>query len=163
MGRFGPLLAFNRPKWSELASFRRVFCHSWRASRRKLDVFLTHTRRPHGSTLARNDSGKPGGRGFATPPEMRLNIAPAGAARQREPAMSRITSTQIIWECKNYPDLKAGDFHQLNYYLNKNIGNFAIVSFRGDEWERSHYFQHIRRISEIHSGGMLIMLTDADL
>ena len=77
--------------------------------------------------------------------------------------MSRITSTQIIWECKNYPDLKAGDFHQLNYYLNKNIGNFAIVSFRGDEWERSHYFQHIRRISEIHSGGMLIMLTDADL
>ena len=56
-------------------------------------------------------------------------------------------ATQIIWECKNYNDLKAADFHQLAYYMNKNIGTFIVISFRGDDWKKPHYFEHIRRMA----------------
>jgi hypothetical protein len=72
-------------------------------------------------------------------------------------------ATQIIWECKNYGDLQASDFHQLAYYMNANIGTFVIVSFRGQTWDKPAYFQHIRRIAAIHAGCMVIMLTDSDL
>ena len=74
------------------------------------------------------------------------------------------TATQIVWECKNYNDLQAGDFHQLAYYMNQNIGTFIVVSFRGEDWKKPHYFQHIRRVAtQIHPGCMVILLTDADL
>jgi hypothetical protein len=72
-------------------------------------------------------------------------------------------ATQIIWECKNYEPISSTDFQQLAYYMNKNLGSFIIISCRGDEWEKKHYFQHIRRISEIHAGGMVLILTDSDL
>lgn len=47
--------------------------------------------------------------------------------------------------------------------MNKNLGSFAIVSCRGNDWDKAGYYKHIRRISEMHSGGMLLVLTDADL
>ncbi len=72
-------------------------------------------------------------------------------------------ATQVIWECKNYEDLSASDFHQLSYYLNKDIGTFVIVSCRGDEWDKPHYYQHIRRISALHGGAMVVILCDSDL
>ena len=72
-------------------------------------------------------------------------------------------ATQIIWECKNYADLSAGDFQQLAYYLNKDLGTFVIVSCRGETWDRAHYYQHIRRISGMHDGAMVIILTDSDI
>jgi hypothetical protein len=72
-------------------------------------------------------------------------------------------ATQLIWECKNYENLSAGDFQQLAYYLNKDLGTFVIVSCRGDTWDRVHYYQHIRRISGMHDGAMVIILTDSDL
>jgi hypothetical protein len=72
-------------------------------------------------------------------------------------------ATQIVWECKNYEDLKADDFQQLAYYMNVNIGTFIVVSFRGQDADKPHYFQHIRRIAGIHPGCVVIILTDADL
>ena len=72
-------------------------------------------------------------------------------------------ATQVIWECKNYEELSASDFHQMAYYLDKNLGSLIIVSCRGDTWDRSHYYQHIRRISHMHEGAMVILLTDSDI
>jgi hypothetical protein len=72
-------------------------------------------------------------------------------------------ATQVIWECKNYEDLSASDFQQLAYYLNRDLGTLIIVSCRGNTWDRPHYYQHIRRISQIHCGAIVIILTDADL
>jgi len=40
-------------------------------------------------------------------------------------------ATQIIFECKNYKDLSADDFHQASYYMNDAIGRMAIVIHRG--------------------------------
>ena len=37
----------------------------------------------------------------------------------------RYDATQIIWECKNYTDLKADDFHQVAYYSSKAIGRLV--------------------------------------
>ncbi len=28
---------------------------------------------------------------------------------------------KISWECKNYGDLKAHDFHQISYYMNEKV------------------------------------------
>lgn len=57
----------------------------------------------------------------------------------------RYGATQVIWECKNYVDLKADDFQQVSYYLNDTIGKFAIIAFRGDM--QPSYLTHIKRIS----------------
>jgi hypothetical protein len=72
-------------------------------------------------------------------------------------------ATQVIWECKNYTDLSAGDFQQLAYYLNRDLGTLVIVSCRGASWDKTHYFQHIRRISTMHGGAMVLILTDLDV
>src|SRR6185369_4275745 len=50
-------------------------------------------------------------------------------------------STQIIFECKNYKELAADDFHQLLYYQSSEIGNFAVCVFRGDV--KPGYYEHI--------------------
>lgn len=41
-------------------------------------------------------------------------------------------ATQIIWECKNYCDLKSDDFQQISCYINERIGRFKIMTFRGE-------------------------------
>lgn len=70
-------------------------------------------------------------------------------------------ATQIVFECKNYEDLSASDFHQITYYLNDTIGRFGIMVFRGDEIKK-HYFDHLRRIANDHKA-VVIFLTDRDL
>jgi hypothetical protein len=70
-------------------------------------------------------------------------------------------ASQVLWECKNYGDLQASDFHQVAYYMNDVIGRLVVVCFRGDEIKR-HYYQHIKRISA-DKAGMVILLKDKDL
>jgi hypothetical protein len=72
----------------------------------------------------------------------------------------RYDATQIIWECKNYADLSADDFHQCSYYMTAEIGRFAVVCFRGEVKE--HYYGHIKRIAH-QTNGLLLPLTDKDL
>jgi hypothetical protein len=68
----------------------------------------------------------------------------------------RYNATQVIWECKNYSDLKASDFHQTAYYINDKIGKFLVLAFRGVE-RKKHYYQHVRRIADDHQGGCRIV------
>ena len=70
-------------------------------------------------------------------------------------------ATQIIFECKNYGDLEASDFHQVSYYMNDTIGRFAALVFRGGEIKR-HYYEHVRRIAD-EKRGMVLFLTDRDI
>jgi hypothetical protein len=69
-------------------------------------------------------------------------------------------ATQIIFECKNYGDLDASDFHQISYYMNDTIGRFGVFVFRGSEVKR-HYYEHVKRIAE--TKGMVMFLTERDL
>lgn len=55
-------------------------------------------------------------------------------------------ATQVVFECKNYSEISASDFHQIGYYLNDTIGRFGIVVFRGEDVKR-HYYDHLRRIA----------------
>jgi hypothetical protein len=70
-------------------------------------------------------------------------------------------ATQIIFECKNYSDLSAADFHQIGYYMNETIGLFGVVVFRGQEIKR-HYYDHLRRIATDRKA-IVLFLTDRDI
>jgi hypothetical protein len=39
----------------------------------------------------------------------------------------KYSATQVIWECKNYTDIKADDFNQALYYMNDQTGRFLIM------------------------------------
>ncbi len=71
-------------------------------------------------------------------------------------------STQVVWECKNYEDLSASDFHQINYYLNDTFGRFGILAFRGEEVKNS-YYRHISNIINRNKSGLVVLLTQKDL
>jgi hypothetical protein len=73
----------------------------------------------------------------------------------------RYHSTQVIWECKNYDDLGSDVFHQASYYMNKEIGQFIVICFRGEI--KKHYYEHIQRVSKEKDGGVILLLTDKDL
>jgi hypothetical protein len=78
-----------------------------------------------------------------------------------EVVRTKYGATQIIFECKNYSDIGATDFHQVSYYMNDTIGRFAVFVFRGIEIKRHHY-EHVKRIaSDKH--GMVVLLTDRDM
>jgi hypothetical protein len=68
-------------------------------------------------------------------------------------------AVQVIWECKNYDDLRADDFQQAAYYMSEAGGKFVAVAFRGREKKRV-YFEHIKRISAEHHG--MVLLVDSD-
>lgn len=70
-------------------------------------------------------------------------------------------ATQVIWECKNYEDLKADDFQQVAYYANEIIGKFIVIAYRGDAIGSS-YYNHIRRIAS-DKGAFVLPLTEKDL
>jgi hypothetical protein len=72
----------------------------------------------------------------------------------------RYGATQIIWECKNYAELQASDFHQCLYYMTQEIGRFAVLCFRGEVKE--HYYEHIKRVAT-QTQGVVLLLTDRDL
>jgi hypothetical protein len=73
----------------------------------------------------------------------------------------RYNATQVIWECKNYADLEASDFHQASYYINDKIGRFVVLVFRGAE-RKKHYFEHVRRIAD-KDNGIVLMITQKDM
>lgn len=70
-------------------------------------------------------------------------------------------ATQVIWECKNYGELRADDFHQAAYYMSEPIGRFVVVSYRGKE-KKKFYFEHIRRIAT-DKHGIVLLLDERDL
>jgi hypothetical protein len=71
-------------------------------------------------------------------------------------------ATQIVWECKNYADLSADDFHQVQYYMNKTSGRFGIIAFRGNKIKDS-YLKHIGNIANRNDSGIILPLTQNDL
>jgi hypothetical protein len=71
-------------------------------------------------------------------------------------------ATQVIWECKNYEDLSADDFHQACYYMGGAMGNFCILAFRGDP-KHKHYYDHITKIHQGNNKGLVLLLSDADI
>lgn len=73
---------------------------------------------------------------------------------------SRYGATQIVWECKNYEDLSADDFHQACYYMDDAGGRFVVLAFRGEM--KPSYYQHIERIHRDHKGPIL-PLSEKDL
>lgn len=72
----------------------------------------------------------------------------------------RYDATQVIWECKNYSELKSSDFHQVAYYGNSAIGRLVVVAFRG-EVQQSNY-AHVRRVAA-DNNGMVLLLGGRDL
>ncbi|MFC8517469.1 P-loop ATPase, Sll1717 family [Streptomyces sp. NPDC057257] len=72
----------------------------------------------------------------------------------------RYDAVQVIWECKNYSELSADDFHQLSYYMTDIGGRFVVLAFRGEV--KPSYFQHLRRIAT-HNRGFVLPLTERDL
>jgi hypothetical protein len=71
-------------------------------------------------------------------------------------------STQIVWECKNYSDLQASDFHQVEYYFSNTFGRFGIIVCRGSEAKDS-YMRHISNVANKNQAGQIIVLTQRDL
>lgn len=79
-----------------------------------------------------------------------------------EVVRTKYGATQIVWECKNYSELKADDFHQLGYYLNDTFGHFGIIVFRGDEIKQQ-YIRHISNLANRNKSGLVLLLTHKDL
>lgn len=73
---------------------------------------------------------------------------------------TRYDATQVTWECKNYTELTASDFHQTNYYMNDASGRFVVLVFRGEI--QPGYHHHASRIHR-DSRGLVLMLTEKDL
>ncbi|MFJ9880857.1 P-loop ATPase, Sll1717 family [[Kitasatospora] papulosa] len=77
-----------------------------------------------------------------------------------EAMRTRYGATQVIWECKNYTELHADDFHQLSYYMSDFGGGFIVVVFRGEM--KPSYYGHIKRIA-MHNKGFVLPLNEKDL
>ncbi|MFD4767044.1 P-loop ATPase, Sll1717 family [Streptomyces niveus] len=77
-----------------------------------------------------------------------------------EAMRTRYGATQVIWECKNYSELHADDFHQLSYYLNNFGGKLIVLVFRGEM--KPAYYGHMKRIA-MHNNGFVLPLNEKDL
>lgn len=71
-------------------------------------------------------------------------------------------STQVVWECKNYEDLSASDFHQVQYYFSDTFGRFGIIAYRGIEVKDS-YYRHLSNVANKNAAGVILPLTQRDL
>ena len=78
-----------------------------------------------------------------------------------EMVRTRYQATQVVWECKNYTELKADDFQQASYYMTKEIGRFVVVAFRGEV--KKHYYEHVKRIASDKDGGIVLPITENDM
>jgi hypothetical protein len=67
----------------------------------------------------------------------------------------RYDATQVIFECKNYNELSADDFAQVDHYLNDRIGRFCVIAYRGGPEIKQAYYSHIKEIA-IKNGLVLI-------
>lgn len=70
-------------------------------------------------------------------------------------------ATQVVWECKNYEDLKADDFHQASYYMSSQGGRFVIIVCRASSPLPQHVFEHVRRVFE-KTKGLVLILRESD-
>lgn len=70
-------------------------------------------------------------------------------------------ATQVIWECKNYEELRADDFHQAAYYMRPEAGRFAIMVCRASAPPQSQVFEHVRRVFT-QTKGLLLVLRESD-
>jgi hypothetical protein len=71
-------------------------------------------------------------------------------------------ATQILWECKNYADLAADDFHQAAYYMNDQAGRFVIMVCRSSSPVSQHVFEHVRRTYQ-QVKGLVLVLRESDI
>ena len=71
-------------------------------------------------------------------------------------------ATQVVWECKNYEDLKAEDFQQVSYYFSNSFGHFGVIAYRGEELKDS-YFRHVSSVANKNQSGLILILTQRDL
>ena len=74
----------------------------------------------------------------------------------------KYSATQIIWECKNYSDLKAEDFNQALYYLNEQSGRFMIMVCRSASPLPQHVYDHVKRVFH-QSKGLVLLLRESDI
>ncbi|HVB58378.1 MAG TPA: hypothetical protein VNE63_18390 [Candidatus Acidoferrales bacterium] len=74
----------------------------------------------------------------------------------------KYSATQVIWECKNYADLKADDFHQCLYYMTEQTGRFMIMVCRSQEPLPQHFFNHVKRVFA-SSNGVVLILRESDI
>jgi len=79
-----------------------------------------------------------------------------------ESIRTKYGSTQVVWECKNYVELSAADFHQVQNYLSDTFGKFGIIVFRGKELKES-YFRHVSSTANKNNCGLILILTQNDL
>lgn len=79
-----------------------------------------------------------------------------------EMVRNKYGATQVVWECKNYDELHADDFHHIQYYLSDTFGRFGIIVFRGAEIKESN-FRHISSIANKNGAGFILLLTQKDL
>ncbi len=71
-------------------------------------------------------------------------------------------ATQVIWECKNYADLKADDFHQAGYYMNEQSGRFLIMTCRAQEPFSQQIVNHVKRVFQ-QTKGLVLILREPDI
>jgi len=74
----------------------------------------------------------------------------------------KYAATQVVWECKNYSDLKSDDFHQALYYMNEQAGRFLIMVCRAQEPLSQHTYDHIRRVFQ-QCKGLVLVLRESDI
>lgn len=79
-----------------------------------------------------------------------------------EMVRSKYGATQVVWECKNYEDLSASDFHQVQYYFSETFGKFGLLAFRGNE-VKDTYVRHISNVANKNGAGLILPLTQRDL
>ena len=68
---------------------------------------------------------------------------------------TKYDATQVVWECKNYKELHADDFHQTAYYMNDVGGRFVVIVYRGDS--DNSYLRHVERIAKDRKGFVLLL------
>lgn len=73
----------------------------------------------------------------------------------------RYSATQIIFECKNYNELAADDFAQVDHYLNDRIGRFCVIAYRGGPEIKQAYYAHIKEIAI--KNGLALLFGERDL
>ena len=79
------------------------------------------------------------------------NSAPGGFW---EMIRQRYDATQVVWECKNYQDLRADDFQQAAYRISPAVGRCVVIAYRGDT--KNHYYAHIGKIASDRDGIVLL-------
>lgn len=71
-------------------------------------------------------------------------------------------ATQVLWECKNYGELKADDFQQAAFYMNDQAGRFLILVCRAPSPLPQHAFEQVQRVFN-QTKGLVLILRESDI